>query len=116
MVCHVVLFRPRPDLTENDRQALANALDAALRTIPSVRRFSVGLRIIHGRGYEHAMTEDLHYATVIEFDDLAGLQTYLQHPAHEALGARFNASVEKALVYDYEVMGPEGARILLEKA
>jgi len=37
-----------------------------------------------------------------DFDHLAGLQAYLQHPAHEELGARFGQSVSSALVYDFE--------------
>ena len=116
MVSHIVLFRPRPNLTENDRQALADALDRALRTIPSVRRVRLGRRITHGRGYESAMAEDLSFAAVIEFDDLAGLQAYLRHPAHEALGARFRDLVEAGLIYDFEMTDLSGVERLLQTA
>jgi hypothetical protein len=47
---------------------------------------------------------------MIEFDDLAGLQAYLQHPAHEQLGARFGKSLSAALVYDFEVGGVDALR------
>jgi Stress responsive A/B Barrel Domain len=39
----------------------------------------------------------------IDFDDLAGLQACLRHPAHEKLDARFGESVSSGLVYDFEV-------------
>jgi hypothetical protein len=41
------------------------------------------------------------------FDDLARLRTYLRHPAHIDLGARFGQSLSGALVYDFEVGGVE---------
>ena len=47
------------------------------------------------------------YVAVIDFDDIAGLQTYLRHPAHGELGERFGQSLSGALVYDFEVGGAE---------
>jgi hypothetical protein len=47
---------------------------------------------------------------MIDFDDLAGLQTYLQHPAHTQLGARFGGSLSAAFVYDFEVGGMDALR------
>ena len=102
MVFHIVLFRPKPGLTEVDRQAMFEALDAAASGIPAVRRFHIGRRITHGGQYEHMMREDYPYAAVVEFDDLAGLQAYLQHPQHRRLGALFYELLESGLVYDYE--------------
>lgn len=103
MVAHVVLFRPRPDITPADRQAMLDALEAAAAEIPSVRRFQIGTRLKHGPQYEQLMTEDYPYAAVIEFDDLPGLQAYLTHPRHQALGELFYQLLEKALAYDYEM-------------
>lgn len=57
----------------------------------------------HGASYEPRMTAAADYVAVLEFDDLAGLQAYLRHPAHEELGARFNQSLSSALIYDFEV-------------
>ena len=39
----------------------------------------------------------------VDFEDLAGLQTYLRHPAHDELGVRFAQSLSAALVWDFEV-------------
>jgi hypothetical protein len=43
---------------------------------------------------------------VIEFDDLAGLQSYLDHPKHEKLGALFYQLLDAGLVYDYDMESP----------
>ena len=109
MIAHLVLFRPRPELREDERRALADALTAALRTIPSIRRARVGRRVTHGRSYERLMRVDYPFAALLEFDDIAGLQAYLEHPAHEALAARFFQTFEEALMYDFELKDGEAA-------
>jgi hypothetical protein len=103
MVAHLVMFRPRADLTSTQRQTLVTALRAALRDIPTIRRARVGQRVTHGSGYELLMRTDYPYIAVLEFDDLAGLQAYLAHPTHAELGTRFFESFEEALMYDYDV-------------
>lgn len=103
MITHLVLFRPRPELPETERRGLVDALATALRSIPSIRRARFGRRVTHGRGYETLMRTDYTYAALLEFDDLAGLLAYLEHPAHEALGARFFTTFEEALLYDFEL-------------
>ena len=115
MVSHLVLFRLRPDLTEIDREALLRAFEHALRDIASVRGFRIGRRLTFGARYEQALP-DLRFSMIIDFDDLSGLKAYLDHPAHEHLGTRFNASIVEGLVYDYELIGLEDAKRLLREA
>ena len=62
---------------------------------------------MHGRPYEALMRSHYPYAAVLEFDDLAGLKAYLEHPAHERLGSRFFEVFEDALMYDFDMQ--EGA-------
>jgi hypothetical protein len=102
MVLHIVLFRPRPDVREADRLAMFDALSVAATEIPSVRRFLIGRRVTHGASYERLISHDYPFAAIIEFDDLAGLQAYLQHPKHQTLGDLFYSLQESALAYDYE--------------
>ena len=102
MVLHVVLFRPRKDTSEADREAMFAALELAAKEIPSVRTFYVGSRITHGANYEQLMTENFPFAAIIGFDDLAGLQAYLAHPRHEQLGGLFYRLQEAAMAYDYD--------------
>ena len=102
MIVHVVLFEPRPDLSDQTRQGIFADLRASAETIPSARRFRIGRRIRHGLpGYEQGMTDNYSYALVIEFDDVEGLTDYLRHPAHESLGRHFSQSAVRALAYDY---------------
>ena len=110
MIAHIVLFKPRANLPAEARSRLADSFTAVLREIPTIRRAHVGRRITHGRGYEALMAVDYQFAAVLEFDDAAGLKTYLEHPAHQQLGAAFFEAFEQALMYDFEL--GEGAAAL----
>ena len=109
MVVHVVLFRPKPEVTESDRGKMFAALHAAATRIPTVRRFHVGSRVTHGAAYEPMMAADFPFAAIVEFEDLAGLQSYLTHPDHVKLGELFYQLQAAALVYDYEVSAAAGS-------
>lgn len=103
MIAHVVLFRPRGDLSPAARNALAAAFETALREIPSIRRARVGRRLVHRRPYEALMHVDYQYAALLEFDDAAGLRAYLEHPAHQQLASQFFEVFEHALMYDFDL-------------
>jgi hypothetical protein len=109
MVFHVVLFQPRADTTDADRLALVSSLQTALNAIPSIRRCNVGRRVQHGARYEAVTGRTFDYAAVLEFDDLAGLQAYLDHPAHAEVGSRFLQSFERSCIFDYDML--EGTRV-----
>jgi hypothetical protein len=60
------------------------------------------------------MAVDYQFAAVLEFDDEAGLKAYLEHPAHQQLGAQFFDVFEQALMYDFELTeGTTGLATLL---
>jgi hypothetical protein len=103
MIFHVVLFAPRPDLTPGEEAAFAAALAQAVREIPTIRSARVGRLVNNGQAYKARASADFPYAAILEFDDLAGLQAYLAHPAHQALGARFHDTLRAALVFDYDM-------------
>jgi Stress responsive A/B Barrel Domain len=107
MTSHIVLMKPRPDLSSADRQALVAAFERVIREVPTIRGVRIGRRTVHGAGYESISPDSADYLVAIDFDDLAGLQAYLRHPAHNELGTRFNLSISSALVYDFEVGGIE---------
>jgi hypothetical protein len=110
MLTHLVLMKARADLNDSDRAALVAAFERAVREIPTVRHVRVGRRVRHGAGYEQAAPDAADYIAQLDFDDLAGLQAYLRHPAHGELGERFGQSLSDALVYDFEVGGVEDLR------
>lgn len=106
MIAHVVLFKPRPDLSRADRESLLGAMRLAFTNIPEIRRVRVGQRRILGRGYDTHARVDFEYAAVLEFETEGALRTYLDHPAHVELGRRFGETAEVALVYDFEMIEP----------
>ena len=115
MILHIVLFRPRSGLGKDQRQSLAKAFANAIDNIASIKRARIGRRLIHGRPYEQLMRQDYTHAAVIEFEDLAGLRAYLEHPAHAELGSRFFDCFEQALMYDFDVQdGHVGLNALIE--
>ena len=113
MVWHVVLMKPRADLTAADARALVDALRHAAGAIPAVRELRVGRRVMHGAQYETQSPDSADFLVSIGFDDLAALQTYLRHPAHDELAARFYRSLSSALIYDFESAGIEGLETLV---
>jgi hypothetical protein len=110
MISHVVLMKPRRDLSSTDRAAFVDAFERAIREIPAVRAVRVGRRIVHGAGYEATAPDAADYLAVIDFDDVAGLHAYLRHPAHVELGARFGQALSSAMVFDFEAGGLEALR------
>ncbi len=104
MISHVVLVKPRSDLSEADRIAFLDAFDRALHEIPQVRGVRVGRRLRHGAGYEQT-APDVDFVAIIDFDDLRSLQAYLRHPAHQELGVRLGDTMSTVMVYDVAVGG-----------
>jgi len=103
MISHVVLFRPKLDLSRDEREGLARAFEHAVQRIPTVRAVRIGKRTTVGAAYEQRAGETLDVLITIDFDDVAGLRTYLEHPAHVELGERFNRASSTALVFDFDV-------------
>ena len=103
MVVHIVLFRPKANLSGIEQKALLASIEHAAANIPSVRRFRFGKTVANPPSYQLQGFPDLPYLAVVEFDDRAGLEDYLEHQLHGDLGRRFNDSLEAALIYDYEL-------------
>lgn len=100
---HVVLFRPRPDLGDDERDALLEAMRAAAREVPTVRGFRIGQHIEKPVPYVLSGFPSFPWVALLEFDDEAGLRAYLAHPLHVALGQRFNAAADAGMIYDYTI-------------
>ena len=108
MISHMVLFRPKADLSAVERQALVDALEHAVAGIPSIKRARFGKRILLNRqGYETQMAEHYEYAAIITFDSEADLRAYLDHPAHVNLGRLLFTSADAILAYDFAEVSPE---------
>jgi len=102
VITHVVVIKPRTDLSPDAREGLIAAFERAAREIPSVRAVRVGRRVTHGAQYEKTSPDAADFLIVLDFDDLAGLQAYLRHPAHEAVGDQFSRLLDSGWAYDFE--------------
>jgi hypothetical protein len=106
VIAHIVLLRPRADLTEDERRAALETLSRAAAGVPEIRSLRLGRRVRHGLpGYEQKMAQDYDVALIVEVDDLAALTRYLRAPAHQALGDLFSTATDAALAYDYDMTG-----------
>lgn len=105
MVAHIVLFQPKSTLTNDERRAFVTALERALTAIPVIKSARVGRRLTMNRPYDDLNAMDFPYAAILEFESHADLRTYLDHPAHESLGAQFYVTSQAALALDYEWVG-----------
>jgi hypothetical protein len=111
VIWHVVLLKPRVDLPASGRRQFADAFRRAVTSIPSVRGVRFGRRVIHGAGYERDAPDAGAFLAIVEFDDRAGLEDYLGHPAHDELGAVFGQALSAALVYDFEILAESSAEL-----
>lgn len=101
MIFHLVLFKPRANITASEREGLLDAIRVAHEEIPSIRRFFAGTRFVTGRPYDQT-ARDFPYFAAMEFESRADLAAYLAHPAHERLGQAFYSSSEASEAYDFE--------------
>jgi hypothetical protein len=103
VIVHLVLFTPRPDLSENERATVRATLQRALTEIPVIRSHKVGRRVRLGTAYDRAATLDFEFLVTIEVDDEQALAEYLAHPAHQKLGTLFYEKSAHALACDFRV-------------
>lgn len=93
---HVVLFAFKPTATRADISRLEAAFAALPQQISVVKGFEWGTNVSPenlANGFTHCF--------IVSFDDVAGRDTYLPHPAHKAFVAMAGQVVEKALVVDF---------------
>jgi len=81
MILHIATFRWKDEITEADVTALTDALTDMAGGIPEIRSYAAGpnLRLRPGGA-------DYGVAAIV--DDAAGLDAYLDHPAHKAVYER----------------------------
>lgn len=109
MIAHIVLFTPRAELPEVERDAFVASFRTALEAIPAIKSARVGRRRTLGRYYDRHNALDFSFVAVLEFESEADLIAYLDHPAHVDLGTRFYVTSESALAYDFEMF--DGSRL-----
>ncbi len=98
MVKHIVLFKLKSDVPEAQRlaamQDFKHAIEALPTVIPFIRKVEVGLNINPAEQWSIALYS--------EFDTLADVQAYSNHPRHLAAAALLKDVKESRACVDYE--------------
>jgi heme-degrading monooxygenase HmoA len=92
MIVCIFRSRLRPEVDRDALQALDRRLDALVRTIPG---------FVSNKGFS---AEDGEGVGIVEFDSLAGLETWRNHPEHLAAKARGRSEFFSA--YSVQVCSP----------
>jgi hypothetical protein len=86
MIRHVAMFRWVDGTTPEQVAAVAEGLRALPAQIPSVRSYEAGPDLVLGEGRWD-------FVVVAQFDDAAGYQAYVDHPAHQAVATDLIAPI-----------------------
>lgn len=78
MILHIATFRWKDDVTEADVTELTASLARMAAEIPELRSYVVGPNL-------HLRPAGADYGVAAIVDDAAGLDAYLDHPAHKAV-------------------------------
>ena len=101
MIAHIVLFNPKPGVSESDMRAFARTLQDACRQIEAIQRSHVGRRIDIDAGYARSFGEKTYrFVAIFEFEDPAGLREYLKHSLHQQVGRLFWEMCESTVVVE----------------
>lgn len=98
MIRHVLVVRFVPNARDAQIQAVRDAFEAMPSTIEGVASVEWGENNSpegKNQGYSHVI--------LMTFRDETARQTYLPHPAHEALKDVFSPVIEDLIVIDYTV-------------
>ena len=95
MLDHLMFFAVREEASEEEVEDLVSSMRALRDQVPSTVDLSVG-EDFSGRsgGYTHAL--------LARFENAAGLQEYMEHPAHLAVVEKLDATTTGRIVADYE--------------
>jgi hypothetical protein len=95
VVDHLVFLAVREEASPEEVEDLLSSIRALRDEVPSTVDLSVGENL-SGRsgGYTHAL--------FARFEDAAGLQEYMEHPAHLAVVEKLDATTTGRIVADYE--------------
>lgn len=117
MIAHVVLFEPKKETTVSERDAFVELLRMTFSEIGTVRRSFIGRRHKIGATYEAVIGDTAYsYASVVEFDDVEGLQTYLEHPLHLKVGQLFWQHCDRTMIVDVDCFWVNDKKVMDDRA
>jgi hypothetical protein len=94
MLKHIVLFKFKPEITEDQVDQLAEGLGALPEIIDEIREFVFGRDVIGSeRSYD--------FGLVSLFDDLEAMQRYQVHPDHQKVVAHVKQICSGVVAVDF---------------
>lgn len=98
MVKHIVLFKLKKSISEEEKLNVMNAFKSAIEALPAkisvIRKIEVGLNMNPGETWNIALYS--------EFDNLDDVKFYATHPEHVAAGKILAETKESRACVDYE--------------
>lgn len=99
MVKHIVIFKLKEELSENEKWELMKRFKESIEALPPridvIRKIEVGLNM--------NPAENWHIALYSEFDSLEDVKIYATHPDHIAAGRIIAEAKENRACVDYEI-------------
>ena len=95
MLHHIVLFKFKPETSEEQIAALEKQLDALPEQIVEIQLYEFGRDVVRSdRSYD--------FALVSGFANLPAMQRYQAHPAHQEVIAQIREICEDVRAVDFE--------------
>ncbi len=102
MIQHVVLFKLKPEATEEQITHMDQSLAALCHSIEGLLFYSGG-----PNNSPENLDKGYNFGFVMAFTDIAARDRYLPHPEHERvkqiIGELLHEVEDNVLVYDYEI-------------
>ena len=95
MLTHIVVWKYKPEVSEEQRREHVERLRRLEGLIPEIRSFAVGRDVLK-------LPRSYHTGLVATFDDRAGLEAYDAHPEHQAVAQLGRTISEHVASVDFE--------------
>ncbi|HEX8148803.1 MAG TPA: Dabb family protein [Pyrinomonadaceae bacterium] len=95
MLTHIVVWKYKPGVSEEQRREHVERLRRLDGLIPEIRSFAVGRDVLR-------LPRSYHTGLVATFQDRAGLEAYDAHPEHQAVAQLGRAVSEHVASVDFE--------------
>jgi len=95
MLTHIVVWKYKPEVSEEQRREHVERLRRLDGLIPEIRGFAVGRDVL-------GLPRSYHTGLVATFQDRAGLEAYDAHPEHQGVAQLGRAISEHVASVDFE--------------
>ncbi len=98
MLTHVVLLKPKAEITADEIGAALNRVQALQQAIPGIVSVEAGknLNESNNQGYTHGF--------VMHFIDVKHLKAYASHPAHQVVSEELLRISQSIIDFDIEAL------------